>query len=167
MKLWIDSYMLHPWHSQDRATFFQWNTQAILFTDKAGLSIWTIASALAKLFASPNLRWPEAIISNGYNGNQKHYSHSTEECKCIISWPPRIWYVALLFKKFWNWFAMYFCLLPHRKWLPSLVLFWPPRRMNGSHPWSLKMCPHQEQEGWEGTGWGGIREVSYCAWGEK
>lgn len=145
----------------------------LLFMDKSGTSGCTMVSALVKLlwysllFASPNLWWPEAIISNGHNGNQKHYSHNTEECKCIISWPPRIRYVALLFKKFWNRFAMYLSLLAHRKLLLSLVLFWPPRRMNGSHMWSLKTCPHQEQEGWEWTGWGGIKEVNYCGWGVK
>ena len=136
----------------------------LLFMDKAGTSGCTMASALAKflryslLFASTNLWWPEAIIANGHNGNQKHYSHNAEECKCIISWPSRIWYVALLFKKFWNRFATYLCLLARRKLLLSLVLFWPPRTMNGSHMWSLKTCPHQEQEGWEWTGWGCTRE---------
>lgn len=151
--------MLHRWHSQDCAGFFPNETlRQLLFMDKAGTSGCTMASALAKLlqycllFASTNLCWPEAIISNRHNGNQKHYSHNTEECKCIISWPPRRWYVALLFKKFWNWFAMYLRQLAHRKLLPSLVLFWPPRRMSGSHTWSLKTCPHQEQEAWEWTG---------------
>lgn len=152
--------------------FFSSETlRQLLLVDKAGTSGCTMVSALVKLlrysllFASTNLWWPEANISNGHNGNQKHYSHNTGECECIISWPPRIWYMALLFKKFWNWFAMYLCLLAHRKLLLSLVLVWPPRRMNGSHMWSLKMCPHQGQEGWEWAGWEGIRETSYCGWG--
>lgn len=136
--------MLHPWHSQDCAIFSNETLRQLLFMVKAETSRCTMVSALAKLMwysllcASTNLRWPEAIISIGHNGSQKHYSHNTEECKCIISWPPRMWYVALLFKKFWNWFAMYLCLLAHRKFLLTLVLLWPPRRMNGSHMWSLK-----------------------------
>lgn len=154
--------------------FFSGETlRQLLFMDKAWTSGCIIVSALEKLllysllFASTNPWWPEAIISNGHNGNQKHYSHNTEECKCIISWPPRMWYVALPFKKFWNWFAMYLCLLAHRWLLLSIVLFWPPRRMNGSQMWSLKMCPYQEREGCEGAGWGDIRETSYCEWGVK
>lgn len=125
--------------------FFSTETlRQLLFMDKTETSGCTMVSALTKLlwfsllFASTNLQWPEAIISIGHNGNRKHYPHNAEECKCIISWPPRMWYVALLYKKFWNWFAMYLCLLAHRKLLLSLALLWPPRRMNGSHTQSLK-----------------------------